>query len=53
MLMSVCLQSIVDELLNQKEGTEFNNVQVNTTINCAEVQYLIKSFVSPTGAAVA
>lgn len=29
MLMSVCLQSIVDELLNQKEGTEFNNVQVS------------------------
>lgn len=29
MLMSVCLQSIVDELLNQKEGHEFNNVQVS------------------------
>lgn len=28
MLMSVCLQSIVDELLNQKDGNEFNNIQV-------------------------
>lgn len=28
MLMSVCLQSMVDELLNQKGGTDTNNIQV-------------------------
>lgn len=28
MLMSVCLQSMVDELLNQKDGNDFNNTQV-------------------------
>lgn len=31
--MSVCLQSIVDELLNQKEGNEFSNVQVPQSQN--------------------
>lgn len=29
MLMSVCLQSIVDELLNQKNGSDINNVQTH------------------------
>lgn len=29
MLMSVCLQSVVDELLNQKGGADTNNIQVN------------------------
>lgn len=29
MLMSVCLQGMVDELLNQKDGTDLNNIQVN------------------------
>lgn len=29
MLMSVCLQSIVDELLNQKNGSDINNIQVS------------------------
>lgn len=28
MLMSVCLQSMVDELLNQKVGSDTNNIQV-------------------------
>lgn len=28
MLMSVCLQSMVDELLNQKDGNDFNYIQV-------------------------
>lgn len=28
MLMSVCLQGMVDELLNQKDGTDLNNIQV-------------------------
>lgn len=28
-LMSVCLQSMVDELLNQKDGNDLNNIQVN------------------------
>uniref|UniRef100_A0A1Q3FLS6 Putative sorting nexin n=1 Tax=Culex tarsalis TaxID=7177 RepID=A0A1Q3FLS6_CULTA len=29
MLMSVCLQSIVDELLNQKNGSDINNIQTH------------------------
>jgi hypothetical protein len=29
MLMSVCLQSIVDELINQKGGYDVNNIQVS------------------------
>lgn len=29
MLMSVCLQSIVDELLNQKDGNELNRFEVH------------------------
>lgn len=28
MLMSVCLQSMVDELINQKSGADINNIQV-------------------------
>lgn len=28
MLMSVCLQGMVDELINQKDGADLNNVQV-------------------------
>lgn len=31
MLMSVCLQSIVDELLNQKNGSDINNIQVRAS----------------------
>lgn len=30
--MSVCLQGMVDELLNQKDGTDLNNVQVCANI---------------------
>ena len=29
MLMFVCLQSMVDELLKQKRGNDLNNLQVN------------------------
>lgn len=29
MLMSVCLQCMVDELLNQKDGNDLNNIQVS------------------------
>uniref|UniRef100_A0A0K8TSY8 Putative sorting nexin n=1 Tax=Tabanus bromius TaxID=304241 RepID=A0A0K8TSY8_TABBR len=29
MLMSVCLQGMVDELINQKDGNEYNNIKVN------------------------
>jgi Sorting Nexin 17 FERM C-terminal domain len=32
MLMSVCLQSIVDELLNQKGGYDMNNIQVKVLL---------------------
>lgn len=28
MLMFVCLQNMVDELLNKKDGNDFNNIQV-------------------------
>lgn len=28
MLMFVCLQNMVDELLNRKDGNDFNNIQV-------------------------
>lgn len=36
MLMSVCLQSIVDELLNQKDGHEIGNMLVGfkNVISC-------------------
>lgn len=35
MLMSVCLQSVVDELLNQKDGADTNNIQVRLNFPCA------------------
>lgn len=31
MLMFVCLQNMVDELLNKKDGNDFNNIQVINT----------------------
>lgn len=37
MLMSVCLQSIVDELLNQKDGQDFNWI---TVVNNSSSFYL-------------
>lgn len=39
MLMSVCLQSMVDELLNQKSGADMNNMQVHRT-NYAPLSYI-------------
>lgn len=35
MLMTVCLQSMVTELLNQKSGNDLNNIEVNYENNIA------------------
>lgn len=43
MLMSVCLQSIVDELLNQKNGSDINNIQVGGDVD--EEIFLANRFV--------
>lgn len=37
MLMFVCLQNMVDELLNKKDGNDFNNIQVSHTAKNASV----------------
>ncbi|XP_055692979.1 sorting nexin-17 [Lutzomyia longipalpis] len=39
MLMSVCLQSMVDELLNQKSGADMNNMQIHRT-NYTPLSYI-------------
>lgn len=39
MLMSVCLQGMVDELLNQKDGNDYNNMKIPCT-NYAPLSYI-------------
>lgn len=38
MLMFVCLQNMVDELLNKKDGNDFNNMQVTLHFYEAEMK---------------
>jgi len=40
MLMSVCLQSMVDELLNQKASTDTNNVHANCSNGTTVISYI-------------
>ncbi|KAJ6645558.1 Sorting nexin-17 [Pseudolycoriella hygida] len=39
MLMFVCLQNMVDELLNKKDGNDFNNIKINRS-NHTNLSYI-------------